>query len=176
MDKMDYTEEDREDKKYKKGYSKKEFKKDVAEAVEPVVMNRKKKKRRNHQWGRQPFTYAKMSATELRKLLNTKKKALLKKAGFPEGGDTTKQRSDGNLVHATEEKKMVSRLWVMLNNWRYHCTVCGFHSSNKTHYHRHLKTKKHFLHTKFREFPTDIQMLIKIFFEGPPARNVYEFR
>ena len=34
---MDYTEEDKEDKKYKKGYGRKEFKKDVAEAVEPVV-------------------------------------------------------------------------------------------------------------------------------------------
>ena len=45
---MDYKEEDREDKKYKKGYSRKEFKKDVAEAVEPVV--NKKKGRRRQQW------------------------------------------------------------------------------------------------------------------------------
>jgi len=30
--------------------------------------------------------YAKMSVTELRKLLNTKKKKLLTKAGFPDGG------------------------------------------------------------------------------------------
>ena len=34
---MDYTEEDNEDKKYKKGYGKKEFKKDVQEAVEPLM-------------------------------------------------------------------------------------------------------------------------------------------
>lgn len=90
---MDYKEEDREDKKYKRGYSKKEFKKDVAEAVEPVVMKGKKKKPKKKSSSMKPSAvyptkrsaYAKMSATELRKLLNTKKKALLTKAGFPEG-------------------------------------------------------------------------------------------
>ena len=93
---MDYKEEDREDKKYKRGYSKKEFKKDVADAVEPVVMKGKwkKKKPKKKSSSMKPSAvyptkrsiYAKMSATELRKLLNTKKKALLTNAGFPDGG------------------------------------------------------------------------------------------
>ena len=42
---MDYQEEDKEDKKYKKGYSRKEFKKDVAEAVRPEIAKAKGKKK-----------------------------------------------------------------------------------------------------------------------------------
>ena len=99
---MDYKEEDREDKKYKKGYGRKEFKKDVAEAVEPVVNKKKGKKaaamkalksatKSKSAMKPKPYptkrsAYAKMSVTELRKLLNTKKKKLLTKAGFPDGG------------------------------------------------------------------------------------------
>ena len=79
---MDYTEEDKEDKKYKKGYGKKEFKKDVQEAVEPLVKGKKvavKKKMTKRS------EYSKMSAAQLRKFLSEKKKALLIKSGFPNG-------------------------------------------------------------------------------------------
>lgn len=96
---MDYKAEDAEDKKYKKGYGRKEFKKDVADAVEPVLKKgkkpRKKKGKLPPQFANQEAApvkkksrsaYAKMSTKELRKLLTDKKKALLKKSGFPESG------------------------------------------------------------------------------------------
>ena len=114
---MEYKEEDREDKKYKRGYNKKEFKKDVAEAVEPVVMKGKKKKPKRGakrlEAKMKPSTvyptkrsaYAKMSATELRKLLNTKKKALLKKAGFPEGGIPRSKEAMVTLCMRLKRKK-----------------------------------------------------------------------
>ena len=108
---MDYKEEDREDKKYKRGYSKKEFKKDVAEAVEPVVMKGKKKKPKKSSM--KPSTvyptkrsaYAKMSVAELRKLLNTKKKALLTKAGFPDGGIPRSKQAMVTLCMRLKRKK-----------------------------------------------------------------------
>ena len=89
---MNYNEEEKEDRKYKKGYSRKEFQKDVAEAVEPVVkgkmgktkMKATKKKAMGKKYNKS--SYAKMSTKELRKLLTDKKKALLKKSGFPESG------------------------------------------------------------------------------------------
>ena len=87
---MDYGEEDKEDKKYKKGYGRKEFKKDVADAVEPVMkskmkgMKKKSSSAMNKKYSKS--MYAKMSTKELRKLLTDKKKALLKKSGFPESG------------------------------------------------------------------------------------------
>ena len=90
---MDYTAEDKEDKKYKKGYGRKEFKKDVAEAVKPELDKAIKKKKgapppgppvqKKKRGGRS--AYAKMKVSELRKLLNDKKKALLVKSGFPDG-------------------------------------------------------------------------------------------
>ena len=74
------------DKKYKKGYGKKEFKKDVADAVEPLI---KKGKKQKPAAPKKKITkrseYAKMSASELRKFLSEKKKALLTKSGFPNG-------------------------------------------------------------------------------------------
>ena len=99
---MNYKAEDEEDKKYKKGYGRTEFKKDVADAVEPVL--KKGKKVRKKKKGKMPpqfanpeaapvkkkkvskSAYAKMSTKELRKILTDKKKALLKKSGFPESG------------------------------------------------------------------------------------------
>ena len=81
---MNYTEEDREDKKYKKGYSKKEFKKDVQEAVEPVMKKMGKKKKPVMKMSGKG-AYSKMSAGELRKFLQQKKNALLTKSGFPDG-------------------------------------------------------------------------------------------
>ena len=42
---MEYKDEDNEDKKYKKSYGRKEFKKDVAEAVKPELEKLKKKKK-----------------------------------------------------------------------------------------------------------------------------------
>ena len=83
---MDYTEEDKEDKKYKKGYGRKEFKKDVAEAVKPVVEEVKSKKKPKKKAPTKRSAYSKMSAAELRKFIREKKKALLVKSGFPEGG------------------------------------------------------------------------------------------
>ena len=89
---MNYEDEDKEDKKYKKGYGRKEFKKDVAEAVQPVVekiKNAKRKGKKKMEATKYPTTrkaYAKMSAAALRKLLVEKKKKLLVKSGFPEGG------------------------------------------------------------------------------------------
>ena len=92
---MNYETEDNEDKKYKKGYSRKEFKQDVAEAVTPVVENAKRKGKGRKKMGKMeeavkyPTTrkaYAKMSAAALRKLLVEKKKKLLTKSGFPQGG------------------------------------------------------------------------------------------
>ena len=73
----------------------KEFKKDVADAVEPLVKSKGKKSK-----GKVPpqfaaaakkkkptkrSEYASMSATQLRKFLSEKKKALLIKSGFPNG-------------------------------------------------------------------------------------------
>ena len=83
---MDYTEEDKEDKKYRKGYGRKEFKKDVAEAVEPVVnkqqaKSKMKPKRQKKGYGKS--SYANMTATELRKLLNSKKKGAAGEIGIP---------------------------------------------------------------------------------------------
>ena len=86
---MNYTDEDKEDKKYKKGYGRKEFKQDVAEAVKPVVEKMSKGKKKKMEATKYPTTrkaYAKMSAAALRKLLVEKKKKLLTKSGFPEGG------------------------------------------------------------------------------------------
>ena len=80
---MDYQEEDKEDKKYKKGYGKKEFKKDVQEAVEPLMKKGKAKAKKSYAKGKS--SYANMSAAALKKLLNDKKKALLTKSGFPDG-------------------------------------------------------------------------------------------
>ena len=86
---MDYTTEDNDDKKYKgKGYTRKEFKKDVGEAVveaqkgeEKTKKTVKKPKRKYTKKGH----YANMTAGELRKLLQSKKMSLLKKSGFPDG-------------------------------------------------------------------------------------------
>ena len=85
---MDYTEEDKEDKKYKKGYGKKEFKKDVQEAVEPLMKKKAKMPPQLTAKKKRPTKrseYSKMSASELRKFLSEKKKALLIKSGFPNG-------------------------------------------------------------------------------------------
>ena len=93
---MNYTEEDREDKRYKKGYGKKEFKQDVQEAVKPLMKKRKTggKMKANlaeampakkAKYPTKRSEYAKMSAAELRKLLSEKKKKLLIKSGFPDG-------------------------------------------------------------------------------------------
>jgi hypothetical protein len=95
---MDYKTEDKEDKKYKKGYGREEFKKDVADAVKGPPKSKRKKKGKIPAAFAQEIgpkstkggkggksAYAKMGVGELRKLLNTKKKALLVKSGFPDG-------------------------------------------------------------------------------------------
>ena len=82
---MNYTEEDKEDKKYKKGYGKKEFKKDVQEAVEPLMKKKGKPQLAAKKRPTKRSEYSKMSASELRKFLSEKKKALLTKSGFPNG-------------------------------------------------------------------------------------------
>jgi len=83
---MEYTAEDKEDKKYKgKGYTRKEFKEDVKEAVEPVVKDAAKKTKMKMKKGYGKSSYKNMTAAELRKLINEKKKSLLVKSGFPDG-------------------------------------------------------------------------------------------
>ena len=90
---MNYTEEDKEDKRYKKGYGKKEFKQDVQEAVKPLMKRSGKMKKnlaeampgKKKMYPTKRSEYAKMSAAELRKLLSEKKKKLLIKSGFPDG-------------------------------------------------------------------------------------------
>ena len=87
---MDYTTEDNEDKKYKgKGYTRKEFKKDVGEAVVEAQKGGEEKTAKKPKKPRKKYTkknqYANMTAAELRKLLQSKKMNLLKKSGFPEG-------------------------------------------------------------------------------------------
>lgn len=87
---MDYTTEDKEDKKYKgKGYTRKEFKKDVGEAVVEAQKGGEEKTAKKPKKPRKKYTkknqYANMTAAELRKLLQSKKMNLLKKSGFPEG-------------------------------------------------------------------------------------------
>jgi len=89
---MDYKTEDAEDKKYKKSYGRKEFKKDVAEAVKPELAKAMKGKKKGAPAAPVKTmpkgtrsSYAKMKVSELRKLLNDKKKSLLVKSGFPGG-------------------------------------------------------------------------------------------
>ena len=111
---MDYQDEDREDKKYKKGYGRKEFKKDVADAVKPELEKLKKKK------GGKKFTppkpkkptkssgkgmYANWGVGQLRKHLNEKKKALLTKAGFPDGGIPRSKEAMINLCKKLKRKR-----------------------------------------------------------------------
>lgn len=78
-----YKREDDEDRRYKKGDKEKqrtEFKKDVADAVKPVVEKAKPKKQRGGK-----HNYAQWSIGALRKHLGAKKMALLEKNGFPGG-------------------------------------------------------------------------------------------
>ena len=72
--------------KYKeepKKFTREDFKKDVSEAVEPLL--KKGKKAMPKALMPKGNGYATMSAAALRKLLNDKKKALLIKSGFPDG-------------------------------------------------------------------------------------------
>lgn len=107
---MDYTAEDKEDKKYKKSYGRKEFKKDVAEAVKPELENLKKAKPKATskvvKKRRQSNVYAGWGVTQLRKHLNDKKKALLIKSGFPGG---TIPRSKQEMINLC--KKLKRKRW-----------------------------------------------------------------
>ena len=89
---MDYKEEDQEDKRYRKEskFGRKEFKKDVQDAVKPLVKKGKVKKAKaqfekpaQEKKARGRKVYAGWSAAKLRTFLNEKKKALLIKSGFP---------------------------------------------------------------------------------------------
>ena len=83
---MDYATEDKEDKKYKgKGYTRKEFKKDVGEAVVEAQKGEEKTAKKPKRKYTKKGHYANMTAGELRKLLQSKKMSLLKKSGFPDG-------------------------------------------------------------------------------------------
>ena len=112
---MDYTAEDKEDKKYKKSYGRKEFRKDVAEAVKPELENLKKAKTMKAKpkaqskvvkKRRQSNVYAGWGVTQLRKHLNDKKKALLIKSGFPGG---TIPRSKQEMINLC--KKLKRKRW-----------------------------------------------------------------
>ena len=106
---MNYDEEDKEDKKYKKGYGRKEFKKDVAEAVKPVMVavqgKQRKKKPAAASHPTKRSEYSKMSASALRKLLVDKKKKLLIKSGFPEGGIPRSKSEMINLCMKLKRKR-----------------------------------------------------------------------
>ena len=67
----------------KKKFTREDFKKDVSEAVEPLLKGKPKAPKMPK--AAKANGYASMSAAALRKLLNDKKKALLVKSGFPDG-------------------------------------------------------------------------------------------
>ncbi len=78
---MEYKEEDAEDKKYKKKFGRKEFKKDVQDAVKPLVKKGKVKKAKaqfekppQEKKARGRKVYAGWSAAKLRTFLNEKKR------------------------------------------------------------------------------------------------------
>ena len=107
---MDYQDEDREDKKYKKGYGRKEFKKDVADAVKPELEKLKKKKGKKFTPPKPTKSsgkgmYANWGVGQLRKHLNEKKKALLTKAGFPDGGIPRSKEAMINLCKKLKRKR-----------------------------------------------------------------------
>jgi hypothetical protein len=80
---MEYDNEDKEDKRYKKQYSKKEFKQDVADAIDESKVRKAKGKKKLKP--KPTGKYDTWSVSQLRSKLNEKKKNLLTKAGFPEG-------------------------------------------------------------------------------------------
>ncbi len=84
---MNYKDEEREDKQYKKGYNKKEFKKDVTDAVnagtKPAAPEKEKTMKTNPKMVKGAYSDWKVS--DLRKHLNDKKKAYLVRGGFPDG-------------------------------------------------------------------------------------------
>ena len=104
---MNYEDEDKEDKKYKKGYGRKEFKKDVAEAIKPELekMKFKKKKKTSVPKSSGKGMYASWGVGQLRKHLNEKKKALLTKAGFPDGGIPRSKDAMINLCKKLKRKR-----------------------------------------------------------------------
>ena len=104
---MNYADEDKEDKKYKKSYGRKEFKKDVAEAVKPELekLNKKKGKKSMPTKSSGKGMYASWGVGQLRKHLNEKKKALLTKAGFPDGGIPRSKEAMINLCKKLKRKR-----------------------------------------------------------------------
>ena len=102
---MEYKNEDNEDKKYKKSYGRKEFKKDVAEAVKPEFEKFKKKKKTSVPKSSGKGMYASWGVGQLRKHLNEKKKALLTKAGFPDGGIPRSKEAMINLCKKLKRKR-----------------------------------------------------------------------
>jgi len=73
--------------KKKKGgkLTREDFKRDVTEAVKKGMATPKKKRAAKASKYKKGGSYDDMSVTELRKLLNEKKKKLLIKSGFPNG-------------------------------------------------------------------------------------------
>ena len=104
---MNYETEDKEDKKYKKSYGRKEFKKDVAEAVKPELANLKKGKKKKPSGSSRGSKnmYAGWGVGALRKHLNEKKKALLTKARFPDGGIPRSKEAMINLCKKLKRKR-----------------------------------------------------------------------
>ena len=85
---MEYKDADHDKKEHKKKMTREDFKNDVAAAVKKGLEKPKKKR------GKKGM-YDNMSVAELRKLLTDKKKALLTKAGFPNG---TLPRSKADMI------------------------------------------------------------------------------
>ena len=82
---MDYKDEKESDNNgKKKKFNRKDFKDDVKEAVEEAQKGGKKGGKQTPKTVKKG-AYSNMSVSELRQFLNSKKKALLTKSGFPDG-------------------------------------------------------------------------------------------
>ena len=82
--KMKYTADDEEPNKGK--LTREDFKKDVTEAVKKGMAKPKKSRSSKYKKRGKKASYDDMSVAELRKFINEKKKKLLIKSGFPNGG------------------------------------------------------------------------------------------
>ena len=57
-----------------------------------------------------------------------------------------------------------TELWRVTNRERYTCERCKFSTYNKSHFHRHMKSDRHFLLNDFRDdIPRDLRIVIASF-------------
>jgi hypothetical protein len=103
-DSQAYKNEDREDKRYKKGYKKNEGGNDQEG---PPMRKKKNGKKSFHNLKEVPIKggFDHMKTGELRSHLHKKKKALLTKSGFPEGGIPRSKAGMRALCHKLKRKR-----------------------------------------------------------------------